>query len=292
MRNEKNIISTLRSIAKFLENECKGNPEFANRLNSLRISDLSFKNKKNVINKKVTTELPDIYEERKSRGNKEFQLWLVAQPLDILKEIVRLHDFDPAHKTTKWKEPVKLANYISESLENRMKKGESFERSLIKNEKKLSFQEKIEKERLEIESIRIKSEYMKTKDARDDMYNEGIKLLQMIESKCPIENLDKTKDGYLQITFSHIYMIVQFNPHHPENQLSCTFNEGWLVEQETGTRKYKFVILEYKFDLDENSNLGWNDGKKFYTSNELAEYLLNEVYDLNKSYFNKRINID
>ena len=44
----------------------------------------------------------------------------------ILRAIIRLEDFDATHRTVKWKEPEKLAEFIADRLRDRQSRGSAF----------------------------------------------------------------------------------------------------------------------------------------------------------------------
>ena len=127
MRKEKILIKILRDIADLLNEESARNPQFASQL-ELIISEITRKDEpqKRPSKAKLNEQIPDIHSEWSSKGEMEFRLWLRDQPVVILKSIIRLQDFDPTHKTTRWKEAEKLSDFITNGLLARLSKGSAF----------------------------------------------------------------------------------------------------------------------------------------------------------------------
>ncbi|MBN2061886.1 MAG: hypothetical protein JW882_15860 [Deltaproteobacteria bacterium] len=128
MRKEKKLIGILSGLVDLLVEESERNPEFATRLDRI-LSDLP---KRKTVSKRrakkppLPKQLPDIYAEWNARGEMEFRLWMREQPIIILRAIIRTQDFDSTHRTTKWKEAEKLADYITDNLRARLLKGSAF----------------------------------------------------------------------------------------------------------------------------------------------------------------------
>ena len=127
MRREKALIALLRGMADLLSDESARNPEFAAKLESL-LSDLpeGERRPRKRTGPRVAAPVPDVHAEWNARGETEFRLWLRDQPLPVLRAVVRAQDLDSTRRTTKWKEPEKLANYIADSLRARLARGSAF----------------------------------------------------------------------------------------------------------------------------------------------------------------------
>lgn len=126
MRNEKALIELLRGIVELLADEAERNPHFAARLEDVLHALPAEKGKQ--VKKRVAPpkELPDIHTEWNQRGETDFGLWLSDQPIPVLRELIRTHDFDPTRRTVKWKEAEKLAGFITDCLRARLARGSSF----------------------------------------------------------------------------------------------------------------------------------------------------------------------
>jgi hypothetical protein len=126
MRKEKALITLLSDLVDLISEEAARNPEFSSQL-ELLLSPLP---KRKTARKKrpvpLKLNLPDVYLEFTSRGQAEFALWLRDQPIEVLRSIIRLHDLDAARRTSKWKDPSKLGNFISEQIRSRMARGSGF----------------------------------------------------------------------------------------------------------------------------------------------------------------------
>jgi hypothetical protein len=126
MRNEKALIKMLRSLLDLLAQEAARNPAFAESLDKV-LQDLPAKRGRGSgAARRSPVVLPDVHGEWAKRGEDEFRLWLRDQPLDVLRLIIRVQDFDPTRRTSKWKEGQKLADFIVERLRARLAKGSSF----------------------------------------------------------------------------------------------------------------------------------------------------------------------
>jgi hypothetical protein len=127
MRKEKGLIALLRGMVDLLSDESARNPEFAARVEAL-LSDLP---EGEVRPRKRSGARPagpvlDIHAEWNTRGETDFRLWLRDQPLPVLRAVIRAQDLDSTRRTTKWKEPEKLANYIADSMRARLARGSAF----------------------------------------------------------------------------------------------------------------------------------------------------------------------
>lgn len=126
MRNEKALIKLLRGLGNILADEAARNPDFAARLDEV-LAGLP-KEPAKPAKKRATppAELPDIHSEWNQRSETDFRLWLRDQPMSVLRALVRSHDLDPTHRTNKWKEAEKLADFVADGLKARLARGSSF----------------------------------------------------------------------------------------------------------------------------------------------------------------------
>lgn len=127
MRKEKILIDLLRGLVELIAEESERNPEFAERLGCV-LSALPEKKTvpKNRAPKPAPESLPDIYAEWENRGETELRLWLCEHPIPVLRAIIRTQDMDATRRTTKWKEAEKLAEFIADSLRDRLLRGSAF----------------------------------------------------------------------------------------------------------------------------------------------------------------------
>ena len=127
MRKEKELIKMLRGLIKLIADESAQNQEFADKLGNLLSELPEKKNRPKKTKPKLSQEkLPDIHAELNARGDTEFRLWLRDQPVPVLRALIRAEDFDATRRTTKWKEPEKLADYIADKLRERQARGSAF----------------------------------------------------------------------------------------------------------------------------------------------------------------------
>jgi len=56
----------------------------------------------------------------------EFSLWLRQLPIQVLRRLIRHHDFDAQRRTAKWKEQEKLVEFIIERIQSRIERGSAF----------------------------------------------------------------------------------------------------------------------------------------------------------------------
>lgn len=127
MRKEKPLVSLLRRLADVIAEESGRNPEFASRLARLlqeppRAARAKGKRPAHA----DATALPDVHAEWNARGESEFRLWLRDQPLPVLRALIRAQDLDPTRRTMKWKEPAKLADFLTDALRTRLARGSAF----------------------------------------------------------------------------------------------------------------------------------------------------------------------
>ncbi len=126
MRNEKALITVLKSLVDLLGEEANKNPAFAERLDEI-LQNLRPIGPKNVPTRSTEPPMfPDIHDELSRRGEPEFRLWLRDLPLPVLRGIIRAQDFDPTRRTSKWKDAEKLADFIAGSLRARVSRGTAF----------------------------------------------------------------------------------------------------------------------------------------------------------------------
>lgn len=127
MRTEKTLTWLLKNLVNLLVEESARNPEFSAKLDLL-LSDLpqqAVKTKKSAANKS-SEQIPDIYYQVRDQGGVDFHLWLKDQEISLLRAIIRKEDLDATRRTSKWKDTLKLVNYIVEALNARQSRGHSF----------------------------------------------------------------------------------------------------------------------------------------------------------------------
>lgn len=127
MRKTKTLTDLLRNIGKLLADESARSPEFASRVESL-LGDFPEPKVKVARSKKSepSDQLPDVHLELTARGETEFRLWLREQPLPTLRAIIRDQDLDPVRRTSRWRDPEKLAGFIADGVHARLSRGSSF----------------------------------------------------------------------------------------------------------------------------------------------------------------------
>jgi hypothetical protein len=127
MREEKIVARLFRKVADLVADEANRNADFAKRLEDI-LSELPIAGAKKQKEKPddPPAELPDIFEEAKTRGDSEFLLWLQDQPMPVLRRLIKVHDFDAAGRAARWKDPEKLAALVAEELRARMSRGSAF----------------------------------------------------------------------------------------------------------------------------------------------------------------------
>jgi len=126
MRKEKALISLLKELVDLMSEEAAQNPEFSRKL-ELLLSPLPAKKlAKRKRPAAAALDLPDVYREYNARGQAEFTLWLRDQPIELLRAIIRSHDFDATRRTSKWKDQGKLSHFITEQIRSRMARGSGF----------------------------------------------------------------------------------------------------------------------------------------------------------------------
>jgi DNA polymerase III gamma/tau subunit len=69
---------------------------------------------------------PDVYEELKARGDDGLRIWLIDQPMEILKAIIKQERFDPSRRTLRWTDQKKFADHIVQALRAKMSRGSAF----------------------------------------------------------------------------------------------------------------------------------------------------------------------
>ena len=126
MRNEKALIGLLRGMVELLADEARRNPDFAARLDDL-LSALTTPTAPARKAAKAHAELlPDVHAELAARGEAEFHHWLVGQPVQVLRGLIRAHDLDSPRRTIRWKDAEKLAAFIADGLRARLSRGSAF----------------------------------------------------------------------------------------------------------------------------------------------------------------------
>lgn len=127
MRKEKALIGLLSSLVDLLNEESARNPEFSSKLNAL-LTELPEKKATLKKSTKATPpeHLPDIHAEWNVRSEIDFRLWLRDQPIPVLRAVIRTEDLDATHRTVKWKEVEKLADFIADNLKARRSRGSAF----------------------------------------------------------------------------------------------------------------------------------------------------------------------
>lgn len=127
MRRYKDLLKMLDGLVTLLAEETDRNPRFGDRLDALLAPLPSRKPAAAHQKRKCAPQnLPDIHAEFNSRGESEFRLWLRGQPIPTLRALVRVHDLDAARRTGKWKEPEKLADFITDQVRSRLSRGSAF----------------------------------------------------------------------------------------------------------------------------------------------------------------------
>lgn len=126
MRNQKALINVLQGLVKLLSEEVERNPRFADSLDDL-LSPLAAGNPptKRKQGPAVNT-LPDIHTEYSTKGESGLRQWLREQPIEVLRALIRVHDFDARRRTAKWKNAEQLSEFIVEQLRARLARGSGF----------------------------------------------------------------------------------------------------------------------------------------------------------------------
>lgn len=126
MRKEKPLIALLRGLVDLLGEESERNPMFAAKVEAL-LSSLPDRTVQSTPKLVRSSNPPlDVHAELANRGEAEFRLWLRDRPISVLREVIRHQDLDPTRRTTKWKEPEKLAQFIADGLGARLARGSAF----------------------------------------------------------------------------------------------------------------------------------------------------------------------
>ncbi len=95
MRNQKILTRLLRGLGELVAKEAEKNPAFAAELDELFADVLAAKHRKHPkATQSPPAELPDLFEELKTRGESEFFFWLKEQSMPMLKALIKRHDFD------------------------------------------------------------------------------------------------------------------------------------------------------------------------------------------------------
>ncbi|MBM3554791.1 MAG: hypothetical protein FJX47_04475 [Alphaproteobacteria bacterium] len=126
MRKEKALTTLFTDLVALLADEAARNPAFATRLGQLMAELPERKSAKRKAPKAQAAPPLDLYGELEARGEQEFRHWLRQQSAEALRASVRSHDLDPSHRTHKWKEAEKLADFITDALLTRRARGSAF----------------------------------------------------------------------------------------------------------------------------------------------------------------------
>jgi hypothetical protein len=127
MRKEKELIVLLRGLVDLLVEEADRNPVFADKLEQLLTVVPSRRTTaERAPRKSVSARPPDLYAEHTARGEADLLVWLRDLPVSTLRTLIRINDFDPTRRTSKWREAEKLATFIVDSLRSRMTRGSAF----------------------------------------------------------------------------------------------------------------------------------------------------------------------
>ena len=128
MRSQKALVALLRGLVNLLADESERNPAFAARLDDL-FSTLAEPRPPKTATRTVPGKrqpLPDVHAEWTARGETDFRLWLRDLPIPTIRSVIRAQDLDPTHRTTKWKDAEKLADFVTEGLRARLSRGSAF----------------------------------------------------------------------------------------------------------------------------------------------------------------------
>jgi hypothetical protein len=128
MRSQKALVALLKRVVQLIADEADRNPMFAERLDSL-LSGLpssrrSIPSRRAAIEKRAL--VPDVHTEWTARGETDFRFWLREQPIPTIRAVIRAQDLDPTHRTVKWKDAEKLADFVTEGLRARLSRGAAF----------------------------------------------------------------------------------------------------------------------------------------------------------------------
>jgi hypothetical protein len=102
------------------------NPTFADKLEHLMTLVPARKTAVRAQRKNAPVDLPDLHAELTTRGEADFLVWLRDLAVPVLRALIRANDFDPVHRTSKWKDGEKLATFIADGLRARMARGSAF----------------------------------------------------------------------------------------------------------------------------------------------------------------------
>jgi hypothetical protein len=116
----------LRGLVQLVESEALVNPGFAEKLEALLRPVQGTTEGRGKAPAKKKPDAPDVHKEIAARGEAAFRVWLIEQPADVLKAIIRREDLDPARRASKWKDEKKLADFIADGLRARMSRGSAF----------------------------------------------------------------------------------------------------------------------------------------------------------------------
>lgn len=128
MRSQKALVALLRELVSLLAEESERNPAFAVRLDDLMTAlpeSRRPRGAKRAIADKGAP-MPDVHAEWSSRGETDFRIWMRDQPIPTIRAVIRAQDLDPTHRTTKWRDSEKLADFVTEGLRARLSRGSAF----------------------------------------------------------------------------------------------------------------------------------------------------------------------
>jgi len=119
MQRTQTLTKLFKQLADLVAEEADANPAFAAKLDAI-LAPLP----KKAPAKAATA--PDVFAEFEAKGADEFPFWLRSLDVPTLKAIVKANGFDPAKKSTRWKEPDKFVPLIVEQVQARLKRGSAF----------------------------------------------------------------------------------------------------------------------------------------------------------------------
>lgn len=123
MREIKSFLNVLRDIIEVVEQEASQNTAFSNRLEAA----LKGASKKpSVKDTDALGDLPDLFNEAKSRTDEALNAWLGTLDIPTLKGLIRKYDLDSSRRSSKWSDHQKFAKLIAEKVRARVRRGSAF----------------------------------------------------------------------------------------------------------------------------------------------------------------------
>ena len=122
------LVRVLRDLAKLMEEEAAQNSAFSEKLEQL-LSNLPRKQtSKTTVRQRAPEpeDIPDLYHEWEARGEDGFRHWLGELSIEVLRALVRKHDFDPSKNALRWRKIERLADLIHERFRARITRGQGF----------------------------------------------------------------------------------------------------------------------------------------------------------------------